>query len=165
MQQQMHAALEEVRGAIPRDHSDLLESALQIAARGLPNELPMVAAHRDFVFWNIRQSRSGLCLLDWEYACEQFVPLYDVFHFLCMPLAVKTPIASGQMKRILRQAEAAASSLGIDQFISTAHAQALAYLLDKTLLHLTSRQGVHPDDKVMNAYVELIRNHDQWSRS
>lgn len=165
MQQQMHAAFGEIRGAIPRDHSELLGSALHITARDLPNELPMVAAHRDFVFWNIRQNKSGLCLMDWEYSCEQFVPLYDVFHFLCMPLAVKAPITSAQMRRILRQSELAAASLGLQQFAATAHVQALAYLLDKTLLHIVSRQGLHPEDKVMSAYLELIRNHDQWSRS
>lgn len=38
--------------------------------------------HRDFVPWNMKIIKNILYVFDWEYAEKEYIPLYDLFHFL-----------------------------------------------------------------------------------
>ena len=60
----------------------LLQSALEECCDVHP--LPSCRVHGDFAPWNIRRSRSGAALIDWEESQEVGLPLQDAFHFLHM---------------------------------------------------------------------------------
>jgi len=41
--------------------------------------------HRDFAPWNTYLDRGFLYVFDWEYATEQGIPFWDIFHFASHP--------------------------------------------------------------------------------
>lgn len=46
------------------------------------NELPLGLCHRDFVPWNTFYNGKRLFVFDWEYAREESIPFWDMFHFV-----------------------------------------------------------------------------------
>ena len=63
-----------------------LENGLEICESTLANKaIPMGLCHRDFVPWNTYLERGHLYVFDWEYAVEQGIPFWDIFHFVFFP--------------------------------------------------------------------------------
>jgi aminoglycoside phosphotransferase (APT) family kinase protein len=67
--------------------SDLHGSTLGVLLERIPHqlrdeELPFYFSHGDFVPWNTLIVEERPFLFDWEYARPQWLPGYDLFHFL-----------------------------------------------------------------------------------
>ncbi len=138
---------------------DTLE--VQLGAR----HITMTAAHRDFTPWNTRLTPRGVFVFDWEYASEGYLPLYDLFHFLLLPIAVKNDISSEQIKIILKRVSKYGSMLGNGaNKIEAAEFQLLAYLLDLSLMYLESRDGKDFGYVILNRYAKLIDSFDRWKK-
>lgn len=50
--------------------------------------IPLGLCHYDFKPWNMRTAKNGkkLVIFDWELAKENWVPFWDIFHFIVQPL-------------------------------------------------------------------------------
>lgn len=122
-----------------------------------PESIPLTAAHRDFAPWNIRTGEGGLFLYDWEYASTGYIPLYDLFHFVLMPIAVKRQPKIRDAHSALSTAERANTWLAEDPMkICKARDQLIAYLLDVCLFYLESTVGDAVGDNVVQRYGLLI---------
>ena len=141
-----------------------IEKGMRILEREFQaGKIPIVSAHRDFAPWNIKLNGVHLSLFDWEYASRGYLPLYDLFHFVLMPLAVKTNIAPNQMPSIIFYVKAHSKNL-TDSEAKTrkADVQLLAYLLDVSLFYLESNNGQHIGDNVVIRFGYLIDSFEQW---
>lgn len=134
---------------------------LEAAFSNVP--LPMVAAHRDFAPWNIRDMHGRLFVFDWEYASLGYAPLYDLFHFLLIPRVVRRPLTPNDIRDALRTAlfHAAHFDAG-DKKTSAPAAQLLSYFLDVCLFYLESNNGNDSRDSVVQRYGILIDNFTSW---
>jgi hypothetical protein len=128
--------------------------------------LPMVVAHRDFAGWNTRQSGNTVFVFDWEYAREGYVPLYDLFHYLLMPAAVRKYVTSSQALNVVADVVGYGRRLVWgNEKIANAELQLLAYLLDVCLFYLESNNGNDTDDIVVYRFGELIDRFGEWSKA
>ena len=71
-----------------------LQNGLKICESALAKKvIPLGLCHRDFVPWNTydvrfaqsRLERGHLYVFDWEYATDQGIPFWDIFHFISFP--------------------------------------------------------------------------------
>ncbi len=165
----MQAALHETFGALHGKLTDewrrRAENALALVGQELDAApLPMVAAHRDFAGWNMLESADRLFVFDWEFAREGYTPLYDLFHYHLMPVAVRKDVSVGQARSAVRSAVSEAGGLpeGASKCVA-APAQMLAYLLDVCLFYLESNNGDDRGDMVVLRYGKLIDRFAEWS--
>lgn len=169
-----------------------IERALPIIENGLGDRgaPPASAAHRDFTPWNMRQSEQSLFVFDWEQACRGCPPLYDILHYHLAPKATRRALTLRTLQRMALgdifhyqpAPQATSSSLSVDcvkdvilkarRFgaglkdgeakIRRADVQMLAYLLDKSLLHLDAHEGKDVG-WVESKYGSLIDRYDEWT--
>jgi hypothetical protein len=65
------------------------EKGVTILVRNLASSIiPLGLCHYDFKPWNMRTAENGekLVIFDWELAKENWVPFWDIFHFIIQPL-------------------------------------------------------------------------------
>jgi hypothetical protein len=163
MRENLRVSLESVAAKLSERWLERAMNALHVLDDRLQSPMPMVNAHRDFVPWNMRQREQGIFLFDWEYASEQYLPLYDLFHYIVMPMVLKNRISTSQIKRILGEV----TELGLllrrgKEKVSQPDVQLLAYLLDRALLHVVSNDGSTEGDRVVERYGELLDQYPQW---
>ncbi len=158
----MHSALsyrlQTLNGEMSKNWQQRADIALNHIIKTFENtEIPMVLAHRDFVPWNIKNDSNGIFVFDWEYTSQGYFPLYDIFHFIVMPLALKNKLSLNNIEDILRKAEIFGLSLnnGASK-ICHSKIQLLGYLLDVCLFYLESNNGNSVDDNIVNHYGLLI---------
>jgi hypothetical protein len=103
-------------------------------------------------------------VFDWEFARDGYVPLYDLYHYHLMPIAVRKHISMGQARCALRSVVHETEGLpgGADKRRHAA-AQMLAYLLDVCLFYLESNNGDDHGDMVVLRYGKLIDRFGEWS--
>ena len=125
--------------------------------------VPMVVAHRDFAPWNIRVTTNGLYVFDWEFASTEYIPLYDIFHFLLMPVALNRRLKSADVIRLIKTAVKFGEQLPDGKLITQSpEAQLLAYLIDLCLFYLESHDGKSGGDVVVKNYARLIDCSNVW---
>lgn len=141
--------------------------ALSVLEAGLAHvTMRVVGAHRDFAPWNMRLQGGRLAVFDWEYASTGYLPLYDLFHFHLVPIAVKSIVSPSRLRRILEDVARQGASLGKPTRKPYAPAlQLLAYLLDVSLFYLESNEGVETGDAIVQCFSGLIDDFDVWSAS
>ena len=163
MRENLRISLQSVAAKLSPHWLERAMETLHVLDERLQSPIPMVNAHRDFVPWNMRERDQGIYLFDWEYASEQYLPLYDLFHYMLMPMVLKNRITSAQIKRVLSDVKGLGSLLthGKEK-VAIPDAQLLAYLLDRSLLHLVSNDGKASGDQVVERYGELIDQYPQW---
>jgi len=123
----------------------------------------VVAAQRDFAPWNMRLRAGQLAVFDWEYASFGYLPLYDLFHFFLMPLAVRSSITFSKIKHVLGEVTRLGTLIaGSPQGCKAPSLQLLAYLLDVSLFYLESRDGLDTGDTVMDCFGQLIDQFPLW---
>jgi hypothetical protein len=138
METEMQTQLREIGPRIGAEWRERVERGLEQMRTLLPADLLMTAAHRDFAPFNLRVSHGELRVFDWEHARLGYIPLYDVFHFLLAPLAVRAPLAPARIRAAIRKAARGATAL---QQPASAPAQCLAYLLALSLSYMHGRGG------------------------
>jgi hypothetical protein len=132
--------------------------------KGVP--LPMVAAHRDFTPWNILSSASGIFVFDWEYAENNYVPFYDLFHFVLLRQALSKNVPVSSIRMLLAKVMKEGRSLSDGESkCNVPDIQLLAYLTDLTLMYLDSIDGAEIQHNVLDNYGRLIDAFPQWKIS
>jgi hypothetical protein len=163
MRENLRVSLQSVAAKLSERWLERAMETLHILDVRLQPSIPMVNAHRDFVPWNMRGRDQGIYLFDWEYASEQYLPLYDLFHYILMPMVLKKRIAPGQIQQVLSDVKELGSLLAHGrEKVAVPDVQLLAYLLDRSLLHLVSNNGKTIGDQVVERYGELIDQYPQW---
>jgi hypothetical protein len=163
MKAEMRVRFERLRRRLSPTLIGGLETALATVEHGLSRSaIAMVPAHGDFARWNMRMTKGRLLVFDWEYARAQCLPLYDLCHFLLMPLAVRRALTQEDARRTLSHIRELGSQLprGCNQQ-AAAELQMLAYLADIVLIYLESRGG-EDGGHVVRQYVRLIHNFALW---
>lgn len=163
MHKAMHRRFAACGDALDHVWRERLDRALAILDAGLAHaDVPMVPAHRDFVPWNMRRTKSGLFVFDWEYASDGCVPLYDLYHYVLMPRTVRRSLSVADARRAIGTVRGAAIRLpdGAAK-AQRAALQLLAYLLNLCLDYLEANRGrdVGP---ARRRYGVLIDQYDQW---
>jgi hypothetical protein len=161
METEMQKHLAEVQDRIGPEWRERAGRSLDLIRSLLPADLAMTAAHGDFAAWNLRVSREGVRVFDWEGAQLGYLPLYDLFHFLLMQQAVRGPLTARQARLAVGQAARAAAP---GQSRETAAAQCLAYLLALSLKHIHGRSG-NITEPVARHCVPAIDAFSEWGRT
>jgi len=162
MHKEMHGRLERLRGVLSVGWQMRAKMAIQRLERRFQNcRVKMAAAHRDFVPWNMRVRPTGVFVFDWEYASGSYLPLYDLFHFLLMPIVLKREISTRDLIEVLQQAVDASRTLPETTNVLADH-QMLAYLLDLSLFYLEANVGQEQGDRVLTRYARMIDCFDTW---
>lgn len=120
-----------------------------------------VRAHRDFAYWNMRITKHGIFVFDWEFSAETYPELYDYFHFVLMPHAVCSRLRNGHIRDALDRA------MGGDFLVEKTEQpsmQLLLYLLDVCSFYLESNNGNEEGDIVVRQYGAIIDNSEKWIR-
>ena len=163
MHKAMHRRFAACRDVLEPIQRERLDRALGILEAGLAGaELPMGPAHSDFVSWNMRRTGAGLFIFDWEYASDGYLPLYDLYHYMLMPHAVRRGLRAADARRAIGAVRRVAVRLpdGAAK-AQQAALQLLAYLLNRRLHYLEENRGrdVSPAGR---RYGALIDRYDQW---
>ncbi len=166
MHKAMHRRFAACRDALDRDRRERMERALDILEVGLAGaKLPMGPAHRDFTPWNIRRTKQGLFVFDWEHASDGYLPLYDLFHYVLMPRVVRGALPAADARRAMGKVRGAAIRLPDGKAKTHRVAlQLLAYLLDLCLGHLDATRGRNVG-RAGRRYGALIDQFDQWNKA
>ena len=78
--------VESLRERISDEWQQRLQNGLKICESAFARKvIPLGLCHRDFVPWNTYLERGCLYVFDWEYATEQGIPFWDIFHFISFP--------------------------------------------------------------------------------
>jgi hypothetical protein len=143
-----------------RRRAEATLGALDAALGGL--SLPMRAAHRDFAPWNIRHRDGGLFVYDWEYAAKGYTPLYDLYHFLLLPLALRREMKQADIRAVLRTVGRATLAWE-PAAVARPAAQLLAYLLDLCLFYIEANEGSDPRSVAVQRYGRIMDHYEDWS--
>jgi hypothetical protein len=145
-----------LQGLVENRWQDRIDRALRrLEAAFSRSPILMTAAQNDFTPWNIRLGGSLAHVFDWEYAADQYLPLFDPLHFVLLPLALKRRPTAG-MERRLREVLVVCHGWFGSSTCHHAEAQALAYLVNLATLYLWSVRGDGIDDPVVESYAALI---------
>jgi Ser/Thr protein kinase RdoA (MazF antagonist) len=154
--QNLQARRRELDGLLTEDWSRRIEKAMrrmEEALSGAP--ILMTAAHNDFTAWNIRVDGGVARVFDWEYACEEQLPLFDPLHFVLMPMALKREPTAKMMQKLHETLAICESWFGREECLA-AETQALAYLTNLCTLYLWSQCGRSAGDPVLDSYARVI---------
>ncbi len=163
MHKAMHRRFTVYRDALEPVWRERLDRAFGILEAGLRGaDVPMGPAHRDFVPWNMRRTKAGLFVFDWEFASDGCLPLYDLYHYVLMPHAVRGGLSVADARRAIGKVRGAAIRLpdGTAK-AQEAALQLLAYLLDLCLVELEANEG-RRTWRAGDFYGALIDRYDQW---
>lgn len=167
MENVMLQRFKKIQSALSDEWRLRIEKAIILVQKGFKNYLlPMCAAHRDFVPWNILIKHDGIFFVyDWEYAAEECVPLYDVFHFLCKPRLLSRGPSRRFATKILTKAEFFCRQLPKGNMkILAVDIQFLAYLLDWCIFSLEANGGLDGEDVILKRYGWLIDTFIDWKK-
>lgn len=160
MHREMKNRMESFGTKMNLDWRERAELALDRITVLMPGDLRMTVAHRDFAPWNMRIGPTGVRVFDWEYARSGYLPLYDLFHFHLMPVAVRSSLTKHHIAAAIDTVFR--SSIG-DAPPVLPDVQCLAYLLDVCLMYIDSNGG-DSNGVVVERYSNLIDQFPQWSR-
>ncbi|MCA9468492.1 MAG: phosphotransferase [Nitrospira sp.] len=163
----MNKRLNHIQHRITPEWFSRLTHGLRLVECELQSErIIIVPAHRDFAPWNLKLHNNSVSAFDWEYASDGYLPLYDIFHFLLMPITLKHQIPFHRIPFLISQARNHGAFLGNADFKTCrADIQLLAYLLDVCLFYLESNQGRHQGDFVVTTFGRYIDAFEQWRNS
>ncbi len=113
--------VDSLRDRVSGDWQRRLKDGLDICGSILANRtMPLGLCHRDFTPWNTYLNHGHLYVFDWEYATEQGIPFWDIFHFGSYPRIIVSHWSEKQlinywkhrkMRRLLTQY---AQNTGVD---------------------------------------------------
>lgn len=115
----------------------------------------MTAAHNDFTPWNIRIQDGVARIFDWEYACQEQLPLFDPLHFVLMPMALARRPKEAMLAQMHKTLQLCSQRLGSEAACQP-RAQALAYLMNLCTLYLWGARHTPGPNLVLAGYAQLI---------
>ena len=101
-----NSILADIASVKNENHRQSLERAVRLAVSKIGDKsLPLGFCHGDFKPWNVRLlSADRLYIFDWEMARDQWLPLWDYFHFLLQTfILIKRKSTGFLVKRIMVQ--------------------------------------------------------------
>lgn len=156
-----------------------IQSGLDICERILTGKtIPFGLCHRDFTPWNTLIEQGRLYVFDWEYAVEEGIPFWDIFHFTLFPAIlvrrrsgsqIITRWNSGEMRQSL---DLYAQKVGVDTGLIPAFF--LLYLIEVSCFYLSmfNRDGIQNEQRswMREIWAEVIdelvvyweRHWNQW---
>lgn len=164
MYREMSSRFEALTPHLSRSWMERASGAFSHLDAGYADEpTTVVAAQRDFAPWNMRLRAGQLAVFDWEYASFGYLPLYDLFHFFLMPLAVRSSITFSKIKHVLGEVTRLGTLIaGPAEGCKSPSLQLLAYLLDVSLFYMESRGGLDTGDTVVKCFGQLIDQFPLW---
>lgn len=128
---------------------------------------PMVIAHGDFAPWNTRTTSGRLYVFDWECARAEANPLYDLFHFLLLPRALRRMALVSRrrlMAQLIEQVRSYAQVTYGEWLWTrrTVSALALHYVLDLILYYGLADRGIDFEHPVIALYWRLMTERNLW---
>ena len=130
-----------LRERVSDDWQKRLQKGIDVCESLLVDEtIPLGLCHRDFVPWNTYLQRDRLYVFDWEYATEQGIPFWDIFHFVFFPAILITSrsgerlIDQWQSYRLRQFLAQYAESIGVD--LAIVPVCFLLYLIEVSCFHL-----------------------------
>ena len=133
--------VESLRERISDDWQPRLQNGLNICESTLASKvIPLGLCHRDFVPWNTYLERGYLYVFDWEYAVEQGIPFWDIFHFVSFPAMLiarcsgKRLIARWWGRRLKQLLTQYAEKIGVD--VALVPVCFLLYLIEVSCFYL-----------------------------
>lgn len=87
---QLEDNIKKLKGRITKDWEYRLAKSLEIIHKNIADQkIPLGICHGDFTPFNIYIGRSSLSVFDWEYAKEESIPFWDLFHFIIQANALR----------------------------------------------------------------------------
>ncbi len=141
-------------------NSSLSALLARVPERLRDQELPFHLSHGDFVPWNALVVDGRPFLFDWEYARTQWLPGYDLFHFL---FQTRLLLARQPPARVFREAWEQVTCAGpiraywqrLEILEPSIGPLMLLYLLDRAICHAWLNPGQYPALRQTLALVEL----------
>ncbi len=115
----------------------------------------LAAAHNDFTPWNIRIENGLALVFDWEYAAHEQLPLFDLLHFVLLPMALRSRPTSTMLQRMQETLQLGRQWLG-EELCYAAQTQALAYLMNVATLYFWGARWRSISHPLFESYGHII---------
>ncbi|MGD0632498.1 MAG: phosphotransferase [Terracidiphilus sp.] len=115
----------------------------------------LVAAHNDFTPWNIRIENGRALVFDWEYAANEQLPLFDLLHFVLLPMALKSRPTGIMLQSMRETLQLGRQWLG-EESCYAAETQALAYLMNVSTLYFWGARSLSIAHPLFESYADVI---------
>jgi hypothetical protein len=115
----------------------------------------LVAAHNDFTCWNTRVERGTVRVIDWEFAANEQLPLFDPLHFALMQMALRNEPPVKLIRKMHETLQLCLQRSGKD-LCYAAETQALAYLVNLCTLYLCADLETSRSSPTLVCYAEVI---------
>lgn len=154
--QNLRSRLKDLSGLLSYAWSTRLDRGMRQVEQSLSGTpILLVAAHNDFIPWNIRVDHGVAKVFDWEYADYEQLPLFDPLHFALMPMAFRGRTTARMVRCMNQTLNISQQWLGKELFYS-ARTQVLAYLMSICTLYLWSVRGASESHPVLDSYSNII---------
>jgi hypothetical protein len=152
----LNTRLTNLRGLLSDAWSTRLDKAMQRIERSVSRapEL-LVAAHNDFISWNIRVRHNVASVFDWEYAADEQFPLFDPLHFVLAPMASKNRTATAIIYAMHETIQLCRHGLD-SRMCYEPEIQSLAYFVNLCTLYLWTVKGSYGTHPVLDNYAEVM---------
>lgn len=152
----LNSRIKDLSGLLPEAWSTRLEKAMRRIEQSLSGApILLVAAHNDFTPWNIRLERGVAKVFDWEYADYEQLPLFDPFHFVLAPMALKSESTAKIIQKMHETLHMCQQWLGEERCYK-GETQALAYLINLCTLYLWADRGKRNSHPTLVSYAHVI---------
>jgi hypothetical protein len=152
----LNSRLQDLQGQLSEPWSIRLDKAMRRINESFSRSPQLfVAAHNDFVPWNIRIQRNVASVFDWEYASDEQFPLFDPLHFALMPMALKRVLPRKIIQTMNRTLQLCRQWFG-EQMCHQAEIQSLAYFVNLCTLYLWADKGKCTQHPTLVSYAPII---------
>lgn len=173
--QRIKSDFELLQAKIDQNWQERIQQAFNICEKNLADKtIPLGLCHRDFTPWNTLLELNLLYIFDWEYAVEEGIPFWDIFHFAFFPEILVRRRSATQIikhwnsKEMRRKLEIYSKEVDVD--IGFVPAFLLLYLVEISCfyLYMFHRDGLQDEQQehVRNTWAgmldELTNNWEQY---
>ena len=91
--------INKLKGRITKDWEYRIARSLEIIQKNFADQkIPLGICHGDFTPFNIYIRHGSISVFDWEYAKEESIPFWDLFHFIIQANALRKKAQSSRLK-------------------------------------------------------------------
>ena len=152
----LNSRVADLQGHLTAAWSERMAKAMQKITDSLADApRSLVAAHNDFTPWNIRLENGRALVFDWEYAANEQLPLFDLLHFVLLPMALRSRPKGEMLERIRETLQLGRQWLG-KELCYAAETQALAYLMNVSTLYFWGARWHSISHPLFESYAHII---------